>query len=390
MDICSSTFGKVKSILTVRKVLISNVENETERVTIGEGEQTDEIDSYVKARYMSAFAACWRIFRFHLSGKSPTVIGLPVHLPGANRKQFGGQAIPSAVSKLIRYLYMRPKGPPFDTMLYTEYFKLYRFSRDEDLQSPKERSYQNQPPHWVRERVQQRPVTRLQLKYPGKDDFYLRALLGVKSGYCFEDLRTVGETRYATFQEAAVAFGLFATNNEAELTMQEAFESYRTPRQLRSLFIRLIYDTEVPAIELFETWKDRMNIDNRLKFGEGEQADLQLLKDLQTLLAGYNKRLSDYGIEEPPEDGVRIERERSRWRNVTTRIQLRNAVDDAQQTMSDEQKLFTSMVLNRLRQRESMTIFLSGEGKQFKKHLCIRLIEFSRYRKDFCTQSYIE
>jgi hypothetical protein len=37
-------------------------EDQTERLNIEDGEHTDEIDTYIKARYLSAHEACYRIF----------------------------------------------------------------------------------------------------------------------------------------------------------------------------------------------------------------------------------------------------------------------------------------------------------------------------------------
>ena len=53
-------------------------------------------------------------------------------------------------------------------------------------------------------------LTRLHLVSPSQGDlFYMRALLLTKSARSFEDLRTIDDTVYETFQEAAKFYGLF-------------------------------------------------------------------------------------------------------------------------------------------------------------------------------------
>ena len=44
------------------------------------GDSVDEIQDYLKARYLSASEAAWRIFGFHVNYRDPSVTSLPIHL----------------------------------------------------------------------------------------------------------------------------------------------------------------------------------------------------------------------------------------------------------------------------------------------------------------------
>ena len=50
-------------------------------------EQQDEVQDYVKARYLSASEAAWRICDFDITSKEPAVVAISVHLPGTNFHQ---------------------------------------------------------------------------------------------------------------------------------------------------------------------------------------------------------------------------------------------------------------------------------------------------------------
>lgn len=44
----------------------------------------DEIEQYIRSRYLSSCEADWRIFGFDIHGRTPAVERLIVHLPGMN------------------------------------------------------------------------------------------------------------------------------------------------------------------------------------------------------------------------------------------------------------------------------------------------------------------
>jgi hypothetical protein len=50
----------------------------------------DEIDDYVKGRYLSAHESAWRMLAFDITTKSPSITCLPVHLPGGNIPRYTG------------------------------------------------------------------------------------------------------------------------------------------------------------------------------------------------------------------------------------------------------------------------------------------------------------
>jgi hypothetical protein len=77
------------------------------------------------------------------------------------------------------------------------------------------------------------------------------ALLQHLPAYSFEELKTVCGQIYSTYQEAAVALGLFKDVTEAVSVMKEAIASYSWPSQLQFLFMHLLLDLPTPAIDFW-------------------------------------------------------------------------------------------------------------------------------------------
>ena len=71
---CAISFGSLKYI---NKYIYKGHDRTTMQIN-----QNDEIKLYVDARYVAAAEACWRIFHFHLHGRSPAVVRLQVHTEG--------------------------------------------------------------------------------------------------------------------------------------------------------------------------------------------------------------------------------------------------------------------------------------------------------------------
>lgn len=123
-----------------------------------------------------------------------------------------------------------PSLPQFEPLLYTNYYQQYPFVQyvpDSPI-----------PPQHVLEVVSPTFPQRLVIKCTTKDTvaqivtvpphlcelIYLKALLLRISGKDFNDLRTVNEVLYPTFQEAAKVLGLFENDEEAEHILQEAVD----------------------------------------------------------------------------------------------------------------------------------------------------------------------
>jgi PIF1-like helicase len=148
-------------------------------------------------------------------------------------------------------------------------------------------------------------VTRIQSIPPKIGElFYVRVLLQHRPAFSFEDLRTIHNRLYATYQEAAIALGLFEDESEAVRAMREAIEAYSRPGQLRFLFAHLLLDLPTPAITLWENFREALSADFALDHNEDESIRLTL-QAISRYLRSQGASLCQFGLPEP----VRVDQE---------------------------------------------------------------------------------
>ena len=342
-----------------------------------QGEAVDEIKDYVDARYLSAPEAAWRILGFHITSKTPSVCSLPVHLPEKNIRRFsGGKTSDETTSLLIRY-FNRPRLPTFENVTYCDYFKeyiLYEWSDGSVLQPG--HFLEETIPHCVRHRVSPRQVgtkvSRMEMVSPTSGElFYLRCLLARRPATSYANLRTVDGVVYDTFHEAAVRFGLFASENEGHYVMIEAVESYCTPFALRFLFSRVILEN-YPARPLWDEFKNSMAQDFIISTRSQQLGLDKALKAIAENVHDGGRNLSFYGLPEPEMQNREVVIEQERYSPQAGELLNRARAQFHQ--MNDEQKtIFTAIVIAatsyvQLEQANAHPFFVEGKpgrGKTF-------------------------
>lgn len=272
----------------------------------------DAVDDYIRARYISANEAAWRIFGFNISQQSPSVARLSIHEEGMNRPQYcvgRSDAPTSQASSLLRY-FICPSDPIFNDMLYTKYATDFITSR---VPQPGSRGLEGVwweeactlpgvPPHIVRRRVRGEKVARIRPVRPGMGKvFYIRLLLLHHAARSFDKLRTIGGVLFETFQRAAQAAGLLEEEDEARLAMEDAIAEYKSPAQLRFLFTLLIVEG-APAVDLWDRFADSLALDyagntfqelpDRLLTNARKHA----LEDIENLLGEHGKTTTNFGL----------------------------------------------------------------------------------------------
>ena len=200
----------------------------------------DEFHEYISGRYLLSSKAVYRIFSFNLTSKRPLVRCLPVHLEhtqlGQMKQRRGDEQ--SFMSDLL-WSFRRPREPVFNDLTYADFYAQYYFVT-QDLDRPLG------PNQWticnmqtrrglrrkilIRRQPGSKVITRIHSILPRIGElFYLRVLLQHWSAYGFENLRTIHNRLYSTYQEAAAALGLFEDESEAVRAMREAVAAYSRP-----------------------------------------------------------------------------------------------------------------------------------------------------------------
>ncbi|XP_020175533.1 uncharacterized protein [Aegilops tauschii subsp. strangulata] len=263
----------------------------------------DEIDDYIRCRYISSCEACWRMFAFDIHGQEPSVERLVVHMPEMNRAIFSEHDTLESVLN----------NPLACKTRLTEWFVANR-----DHPEARALTYGQFPSQWTwdgtnkvwhkRKRASKfgDKIGRVYNVHPGTGElFYLRHLLmHVAGATCFEDVRTYGGVVYDTFKEACFVRGLVGDDKEWFRLFDEAIV-WATPYQLRHLFMTVLVFCEVNnGRALFDQYWESMvddivyDIQQRLPDFIVPQESLkhELLQELAALFARNGSALASFGL----------------------------------------------------------------------------------------------
>ncbi|KAL3625826.1 hypothetical protein CASFOL_030355 [Castilleja foliolosa] len=268
--------------------------------------EVDEIKSYLNCRYLSACEACWRIFKFDIQFRTPSVYRLFFHLPNEHSLIFrDGQS--------LRRVLTRENA---EKTMFTEWMELNK--RDEEA---RKLTYSEIPTRYVwfknqwKLRKQGRCIGRLVYAHPTSGErYYLRLLLNIIRGPKeYKELRTVNGIEYQTFKQACYAFGLINDDTEWNDAITEASFS-ASGLQLRHLFVSILLFCEVqnPKDLWDSNWQllsdgidkkvRKIYFWNNYRLSD-EQIQSYCLVELQKLMNRYGKSLSDFhGMPLPDSD----------------------------------------------------------------------------------------
>ncbi|XP_021762967.1 uncharacterized protein LOC110727695 [Chenopodium quinoa] len=207
VEVCSTT----KAVKYLYKYVYKGHDRISYNVVSSNNEVVDEITQYQSGRWVSPCEAAWRIFSFDLFEMHPPVLPLQVHLPNMQtvcvhpheRLQVVVSNSKRSRTQLTEFFAMNSASEAGLGYLYGEFCEHYTWE-----QSTKK---------W-KQRVQNRlSIGRLAFVYPAEGErFFLRLLLlHVRSSKSFEDLRTVNDHLYPTFQEADIKLGIIEDDDAA-------------------------------------------------------------------------------------------------------------------------------------------------------------------------------
>ena len=230
----------------------------------------DEISKFQDTRYVSGPEAAWRINKFPMQYRSHPIIRLAVHLPLDQSVFFQpgheAQAVANAASK--------------DTTL-TAWFKLC--ATDERARQytyrdiPQHYCFNKQTTRWKPRKKIARVIGRIfSVSVKEIERYCLRLLLiDVKGAISYEDLRTVEDTIYPTFKEAAKARNLLHDDTCWDKAMEEA-ATFQMPVQLRQLFVDICSDTKLTVgKQLFDKYWFHLS-ENYIRNGHDEEISKNL------------------------------------------------------------------------------------------------------------------
>ena len=124
---------------------------------------------------------------------------------------------------------------------------------------PSEFTWHHKLCHWNKHKAGKTSGRMVFVPSSAGERFYACLLLSVLTDVrSFEHLRTVGGIVYPTYQEACLARGLLADNNEWKSTLEEGVHM-QTGRQLHQLFVTIVaYNQPSQSAELWHLFKSHL------------------------------------------------------------------------------------------------------------------------------------
>ncbi|XP_074306204.1 uncharacterized protein LOC141641444 [Silene latifolia] len=205
-------------------------------------EKEDEIKAYLDCRYLSECEASWKIFEFDFHQRNPSVIRLPVHLPGEQFLVLSDTSNLQGVINRANSCHTKLTGWFAANKTYPEARKLTY------AQFPSEYVWKN---GWIK-RSKGKSVGRIAYVHPTTGErYYLRLLLNIVKGpTSFEELRTIDKRLFSSYKAACFAYGLLSDDKEWHEAMSEA-NRWAMPYQLREMFVTILLFCEVTDIKTF-------------------------------------------------------------------------------------------------------------------------------------------
>ncbi|XP_074106305.1 uncharacterized protein LOC141532045 [Cotesia typhae] len=200
-------------------------------------EDLDEVKKYQSGRYISSSEAVWRIFRFQIHDRFPSVMHLAVHLENGQRIYYNQQNVIEKIinppkTTLMSFFELCQVDNFAKTLLYVEVPAYYVWKNNKFLRRRKGKKV----PGFLGIKKDQ-VLGRVYTVHPGNAEcYYLRLLLHEFRGpTSFLALKTFDGVIQPTFQAACRARGLLEDDANWDHTLEEACIS-DSPYKIRELF----------------------------------------------------------------------------------------------------------------------------------------------------------
>lgn len=316
----------------------------------------DEVTSYLNGRYLTPPECSWHILQLDLHGNSHHVERLQIHLPGRHQVIFRDGQEDAAVNvnartQLLSWFETNRIDENARQLLYVEFPMHYVWKNGQ----------------WNRRQRQPKPIVPrlVNISLRNGELYFLRLLLlHVRGAISFENLRTVNGIIYDTFREACQQRNLLSEDREWIRSMTEAC-ARDMPNQLRQMFaFILVFGVVDDAPALWRQFRHYLIEDfiRRERLPEDE-AEIAALQRIQSVLIVNGRRLSHFGIDDPPEPNEAIE-------NPIDVVAEQREADAMVAQLNDEQRIIFDIVLRAIENddEERRLFFITGHagtGKTF-------------------------
>lgn len=218
--------------------------------------------------------------------------------------------------------------------------------------------------------VGHRHVCRIEPVRPSQGElFYLCAILQNRPVLSFDDVLCTHQHHYTTYQEAAVALGVFGEHGEAHYAMEEAMNMLYTPHQLRLLFVHLLVnDCKPKPLNLWEKFKHALSLDFLTSYRSDERTAHELtLETVSNTLEEHGKNIGDFGLPQHTRPSIKVIHERGKWSSDIK--QHNNNARGAYLLMTHEQQQIFDTIIQAAVMHTLLQIFIDGKAGRGKTFL---------------------
>ncbi|CAN1175084.1 ATP-dependent DNA helicase PIF1 [Linum perenne] len=345
----------------------------------------DEISQYLDCRSLSCYEASWRIYRFSIHERNPSVVRLCVHMPGQNIVAYNpDQPLATVLARrnvnktmLTQWFALNQRSVDARQYNYAEICQHYRWDEDECEWFIRKQGFSIGRIHHVPPRAE--------------EPFYLRMLLTkVPGALSFQHLRTVNGYIHTTFKSACNAMGLLSTDDEWDSVMSEVSQ-WGHPHIVRHVFVNLLTFCQISNPRgLLDKWWEVMADDfvYRLRelastpnTGPREEYIWQsVLRELQKILATFNSCLEHYNLPSPSHTCDEPLQSQLPLHMCFDASQQLTQAENLRSTLNDSQLSAYSEIIQAIDNNIGGLFFVYGHGGTGKTYLYNTLISEVRGR----------
>jgi hypothetical protein len=206
--------------------------------------------------------------------------------------------------------------------------------------------------------------------------WYFRLLLLHTAAYSHDEMKIVEGISYATYQEAAIARGLFTDVNECNIAFAEA-QQVSSPPELRSLFIQMT-SNGYSTINIYndESMLTAMMEDYLITSPSRPHATNRLLIHMAQHLALDGRTLSDFGLPEPQQDNTLLDRAKLMYDKAEQNVLFNDL--KAANPFTDEMDPLFEGIDSALTSGETIHINLQGKAGTGKTTFTMAIMAWAR------------
>ena len=342
----------------------------------------DEVTRYELGRYITASEAFWRIYKFPLQWKMPTVNMLAIHLEDEQVMTFSDvdaarnqiNSGPPA-STLTAFFDAMTRHPDMRHVVYPDVYQHFTYT-DKKRFELRKRKMSSQDGK-MSDTVGRLPM--ISLNPHTAELYYLRILLyRIPGPTNFKDLRRVNGRVMDTYLAACIAHGIVDSDKEVDSVMEEA-ASVAFGSAVREIFANMVmFVLQGDHLQFWERHKHLLCEDLTHKAGlQAPDGSIlaEVLMDLKDRLERHGFTLTQFNIPEPDPRDIQPRMPLIIQDEIQHNLpDLEAQISVTEDLLNDNQRLVVKTVMDSVEQGLGMMIALDASGGTGKTYTLTHIL----------------